>query len=62
MLFFAGLFFGLAAVGISLDLANVKFAHGVGPMATLMLALAFACLIARAVIANHHDHHPHAPK
>ena len=53
MLYFALVFFVLAVAAAVMDLANIEFAHGVGPITNFLFLLALAFLIAKVVIRPH---------
>ena len=58
MLYAALSSFVLATVLIGLDVAGVRFAHGAGVMANVLLLVCMASVAAKGVsVYRHHHHH-----
>jgi len=56
MLYAALVLFGASILTICLDLAGVRFAHGAGPAATLLMLVGMGALTAKTIAVNWHQH------
>lgn len=55
MLYVALILLVVATAIIGMDLANLRFAHGAGPAASVLLLLALVVLIAKLAVPRQHS-------